>query len=128
MSLMDTRWETEEIKIRAYMASPDFSRTRGDRIYIYINNRNIRDKLVTRAIMEAYGQRLMKGRYPQVVVFFEIDPSLVDVNVHPAKQEVRFHQSRLVYQALSSTIERALRDQFRPPSYAGRQGSEGYGG
>lgn len=125
VSLMDTRWETEEIKIRAYMASPDFSRTRGDRIYIYINNRNIRDKLVTRAIMEAYGQRLMKGRYPQVVVFFEIDPSLVDVNVHPAKQEVRFHQSRLVYQALSSTIERALRDQFRPPSYAGRQGSEG---
>jgi DNA mismatch repair protein MutL len=124
VSLTDTRREVEGIKIRAYMASPDLSRNRGDRIYIYINNRNIRDKLAMRAIMEAYGQRLMKGRYPQVVVFLEIDPSLVDVNVHPAKQEVRFHQGHIVYKALSSTIERALRDQFSSNSYAGRQVSE----
>ena len=124
VSLIDTRRETDGIKIRAYMASPEFNRARGDRIYIYINNRNIRDKLVIRSIMEAYGQRLMKGRYPQAVVFLEIDPSLVDVNVHPAKQEVRFHQSRQIYQAVSSTIERALRDQFKSPSYAGFQGSK----
>ena len=124
VSLVDTRREVEGIKIRAYMASPDLSRNRGDRIYIYINNRNIRDKLATRAIMEAYGQRLMKGRYPQVAVFLEIDPSMVDVNVHPAKQEVRFHQGHIVYKALFSTIEKALRDQFSSHSYPGRQVSE----
>jgi DNA mismatch repair protein MutL len=124
VSLTDTSREVEGIKIRGYMASPDLSRNRGDRIYIYINNRNIRDKLAMRAIMEAYGQRLMRGRYPQVVVFLEIDPSLVDVNVHPAKQEVRFHQGHIVYKALSSTIEKALRDQFSSHSYAGSQVSE----
>jgi DNA mismatch repair protein MutL len=121
VSLTDTCREVEGIKISAYMASPDLNRNRGDRIYIYINNRNIRDKLAIRAIMEAYGQRLMKGRYPQVVVFLEIDPSLVDVNVHPAKQEVRFHQGHKVYMALSSTIEKALRDQFISHPYAGHQ-------
>jgi len=110
VSLIDTYRERNGIKITAYLAPPDFSRTRGDRIYIYINNRNIRDKLVTRSIMEGYGQRLMKGRYPQVVVFVDIDPSLVDVNVHPAKQEVRFHESRMVYQAVSSTIEKDKTD------------------
>src|SRR4030043_142775 len=124
VSLADTRREVEGIKIRAYMASPDLSRNRGDRIYIYINNRNVRDKLAIRAIMEAYGQRLMKGTYPQVVVFLEIDPSMVDCNVHPAKQEVRFHQGHIVYKALSSTIEKALRDQFSSHSYLGRQVSE----
>jgi DNA mismatch repair protein MutL len=121
ISLTDTCREVEGIKIRSYMASPDLSRNRGDRIYIYINNRNIRDKLAIRAIMEAYGQRLMKGRYPQVVVFLEIDPSSVDVNVHPAKQEVRFHQGHSVYMAISSTIEKALRDQFSSRPYAGHQ-------
>ena len=121
ISLTDTCREVEGIKIRSYMASPDLSRNRGDRIYIYINNRNIRDKLAIRAIMEAYGQRLMKGRYPQVVVFLEIDPSSVDVNVHPAKQEVRFHQGHSVYMAISSTIEKALRDQFSSHPYAGHQ-------
>lgn len=121
ISLTDTCREVEGIKIRSYMASPDLSRNRGDRIYIYINNRNIRDKLAIRAIMEAYGQRLMKGRYPQVVVFLEIDPSSVDVNVHPAKQEVRFHQGHTVYMAISSTIEKALRDQFSSHPYTGHQ-------
>ncbi|MEE9611791.1 MAG: hypothetical protein V3W19_11090, partial [Desulfatiglandales bacterium] len=74
--------------------------------------RSIRDRLITRAVMEGYGQRLMKGRYPQAVIFLEIDPAVVDVNVHPTKQEVRFHQSRLVYQAIISTIEGALGERF----------------
>jgi len=124
VSLIDTYRERNGVKIRAYLAPPDFSRSRSDRIYIYINNRNIRDKLVTRSVMEGYGQRLMKGRYPQVVVFLDIDPTLVDINVHPAKQEVRFHQSRMVYQALSSTIERALTDQFKSFSYEGHKRPE----
>jgi DNA mismatch repair protein MutL len=125
VSLIDTNTEKDGIKIKAYLAPPDFSRSRGDRIYVYVNNRNIRDKLVTRSVMEGYGQRLMSGQYPQMVIFLEIDPSLVDINVHPAKQEVRFHNSRMVYQAVSSSIERALKEQFSPFSDKGYKAPEG---
>ena len=107
-SMIDASQETGELRVRAYLAPSDLSRARGDRIFIYINNRNIRDRLVTRAVMEGYGQRLMKGRYPQAVLFLEFDPSLVDINVHPTKQEVHFSESHLVYKTVISTIERAL--------------------
>jgi DNA mismatch repair protein MutL len=111
-TLVDLDQQVGELKIRAYLAPPDLSRSRGDRIFIYVNNRSIRDRLVTRAVMEGYGQRLMKGRYPQVVIFLEVDPSLVDINVHPTKQEIRFRHSRLVYQAIISSIEDTLRQRF----------------
>ena len=107
-SMIDVYQETGELKVRAYLAPPDFNRNRGDRVFIYVNNRNIRDRLVTRAIIEGYGQRLMKGRYPQAVVFIDLDPNLLDINVHPTKQEIRFHQGQLVYKTIVSTIERNL--------------------
>ena len=100
--------ETDDLKLNAYLGPPDLNRARGDRLFLYVNGRNVRDRLLTRAIMEAYGQRLMKGRYPYAVVLMEIDPSLVDVNVHPTKQEIRFQNSHQVYQALLSTAEKAL--------------------
>jgi DNA mismatch repair protein MutL len=96
--------ENGETIITGYLASPEMSRNKGDRIFIYVNGRNVRDRLLTRAVMEGYGQRLMKGRYPQLVLFMEIDPSFVDVNVHPTKQEIRFHHSHLVFQTIVSTI------------------------
>jgi len=110
-SLIETTEETDGLKIRAYLAPHEMSRSRGDRIYAYINGRSIKDRMITKALMEGYGQRLMRGRYPQAVVFVELDPSLVDVNVHPAKQEVRFHNSRTVYDTLASTIEKNLKNQ-----------------
>lgn len=113
-SLMDTRGEAEGCSISIYMAPPESSRNKADRIYIYVNNRSIRDKLVLRSIMDGYGQRLMKGRYPQAIIFLEIDPALIDINVHPAKQEVRFQEGHLIYKTISSVIERSLKDQFAP--------------
>ncbi|NLA75222.1 MAG: DNA mismatch repair endonuclease MutL [Deltaproteobacteria bacterium] len=113
-SFMDARFTHGRFSLRAYLAPPELSRTRGDRIYVYINNRNIRDKLVMSAITGGYGQRLMKGRYPQVALFIDIDPAFVDINVHPAKQEVRFEDGRVIYQSISSTIARALGDQINP--------------
>lgn len=114
LSLIDTAQEKDGLKLRAYLAPPDLSRARGDRLFIYVNNRSIRDKIIIRSITEGYGQRLMKGRYPQAVVFLEIDPSLVDVNVHPAKQEVRFHDGSLIYKLVSSALHKALGDQCSP--------------
>jgi DNA mismatch repair protein MutL len=117
LSLIDTYFEANGFEIKAYLSPPDYSRARGDRIYIYVNNRNIRDKLVIRAIMEGYGQRLMKGRYPQVALFIKADPMLVDINVHPAKQEVRFDKGQFVYRAILSGIDKALKDQLNPFSF-----------
>ena len=113
-SLIDTNGKADGCNVMIYMAPPEYSRNKADRIYIYVNNRNVRDRLIARSVMDGYGQRLMKGRYPQVVIFLEIDPSLIDINVHPAKQEVRFQQGHLIYQIISSTVGKALKDQFTP--------------
>jgi DNA mismatch repair protein MutL len=107
-AVIEKKGGNDDLIITAYLAPSDLARSRGDRLFVYVNSRSIRDRLVTRAIMEGYGQRLMKGQYPQAVLFIEIDPTEVDVNVHPTKQEVRFHNSRIVYQAVASTIEKAL--------------------
>lgn len=97
-----------DLSVKAYVAPSDFSRNRGDRVYLYVNKRNIRDRLATKAIMEGYGQRLMKGQYPQAVVFIDIDPMDIDVNVHPTKQEIRFRNASRVFQAIVSAVERGL--------------------
>ena len=119
VSLLDAHFKQEGLALRAYLAPPEMSRTRGDRMYVYVNNRNIRDKLIIGAITRGYGQRLMKGRYPQVALFMDIDPAIVDVNVHPAKQEVRFEDSGFVYKNIASTIARSLGDQLDPFSSPG---------
>ncbi|RLC32146.1 MAG: DNA mismatch repair endonuclease MutL [Deltaproteobacteria bacterium] len=113
------------ISLRMFLAPPDFSRTRGNRMFFYVNGRNIRDRLVTRAVMEGYGQRLMKGHYPQAVLFLDLDPSQVDVNVHPAKQEVRFHNSRNVFRMISATIEQVLSRSVHPFLPSGRHADSG---
>ncbi len=113
-SITEAQERIHELGVSVYLAPWELSRTRGDRLYVYVNGRNIRDRLVTKAIMEGYGQRLMKGHYPQAVIFLEMDPSKVDVNVHPTKQEVRFHNSRDVFQAIVSTIEKALARSSNP--------------
>jgi DNA mismatch repair protein MutL len=106
--------QLNDLKIKAYLASPDLSRSRGDRIFVYVNYRSVRDRLITRAVIEGYGQRLMKGRYPQAAIFIEMPPSLVDINVHPTKQEIRFRDGRRVYQAIVSAIEGVLGEQLHP--------------
>ena len=111
-AMIEAEEKNHDLGVRAYLAPSDLSRTRGDRIFAYVNGRNIRDRLVTKAIMKGYGQRLMKGRYPQAVIFIELDPSSVDVNIHPTKQEVRFHNSRDVFQTIVSTVGRALSQSF----------------
>ena len=107
--------ESAEITIKAYLAPPEMSRSRGDKILIYANRRYIRDRSLTRAIIEGYGQRLMKGRYPQAVVFIAMPPSLMDLNVHPTKQEVRFSQQRSLYQRLVASIQSALGQKYHVP-------------
>jgi DNA mismatch repair protein MutL len=111
--------EVGGLSITVYAAPPDFSRGRGDRLYVYVNGRNIRDRFATKAILEGYGRRLMKGQYPQAVVFLDIDPLEIDVNVHPTKQEIRFRNASKVFQAIVSAVEKGLK---RSPQPFSRQG------
>ena len=98
----------DDLRVTVHAGPPDLSRTRADRLYVYVNGRNIRDRFVTKAILDGYGRRLMKGQYPQAVVFIDIDPQEIDVNVHPTKQEIRFRNASRVFQAIVATVEQAL--------------------
>ena len=103
-----------EFKVRIFLGHPDQSRTRGDRVLFYVNRRHIRERSLMHAVMEGYGQRLMKGRFPEAVILMEIDPAQVDVNVHPTKQEIRLHQNRHIHENLISVIRKALGPKYYP--------------
>ena len=123
-AIMEGEERYGDLSIKVYAAPPDFARSRGDRLFVYVNGRNIRDRFITKAIMDGYGKRLMKGRYPQVALFIEIDPLEIDVNVHPTKQEIRFRNARKVFQAIVAAIENRLARSPHPFSGQGLIGSE----
>jgi len=118
-AMMKGEGKDRDLSITVYAAPQDFARNRGDRLYVYVNGRNIRDRFVTKAIMEGYGRRLMKGQYPQVVVFIDIDPLEIDVNVHPTKQEIRFRNASRVFQAIVSSVAKGLMGSPQPFSIQG---------
>lgn len=112
-SMVEAHEKGPGLEIKAYLAPWEFSRNRGDRLYFYVNGRNIRDRFIARAIVDGYGQRLMKGQYPQAIVFIDMDPSQVDVNVHPTKQEIRFSDGRALFGKIASVVEKSMSGAFQ---------------
>ncbi|CNI65972.1 MULTISPECIES: DNA mismatch repair endonuclease MutL [Yersinia] len=104
-------WQHGDLTIRGWVADPAASRTLSEMQYCYVNNRMMRDRLINHAIRQAYQDLLKDDQQPAYVLYLDIDPHQVDVNVHPAKHEVRFHQARLVhdfiYQAVTSVLQQA---------------------
>ncbi|GAB3378207.1 DNA mismatch repair endonuclease MutL [Azotobacter armeniacus] len=96
------------LRLWGWVGLPTFSRSQADLQYFYVNGRMVRDKLVAHAVRQAYRDVLFNGRHPTFVLFLEVDPSVVDVNVHPTKHEVRFRDSRMVHDFLYGTLHRAL--------------------
>ncbi|WP_430460166.1 DNA mismatch repair endonuclease MutL [Thalassolituus sp. LLYu03] len=96
------------LKLQGWVGLPTFSRSQADMQYFFVNGRVVRDKLVVHAIKQAYRDVLYHGRHPAFVLYLELDPKLVDVNVHPTKHEVRFRDGRLVHDFLFRTLHHAL--------------------
>lgn len=100
--------ERTDLRLWGWVGLPTFSRSQADSQYFFVNGRVIRDKLIAHAVKQAYRDVLYHGRHPAFVLFLELDPAQVDVNVHPGKHEVRFRDSRAVHQCVFGTLHRAL--------------------
>jgi DNA mismatch repair protein MutL len=104
----EVRIEVGPMRITGRAGTPAAARARADQQYVYVNGRYVRDKLIAHGVRSAYEDVLHGGRQPAYVLFIEIAPDRVDVNVHPTKIEVRFRDSREVHQAVRRAVEGAL--------------------
>lgn len=104
-------WQHDGLHLYGWFGAPSLARSQADLSYSYVNGRMMKDKTINHAIRQAYGESLPKEHYPAFVLFLDIDPSQVDVNVHPAKHEVRFHQGRLVHDFIYQGVLNALQTQ-----------------
>ncbi len=102
--------QRENLRISGYVSLPTLNKANSLSQYLFVNNRPVRDKLLLGAIKGAYQDVLAANRYPMCALFFDIDPAYVDVNVHPAKAEVRFYDNALVRGLLVSAIRHALNE------------------
>jgi DNA mismatch repair protein MutL len=101
-------FEAAGMRLWGWVGEPGYSRSQADAQYFYLNGRMIRDKLVSHALRQAHQSVLEPGRYPAYLLYLEIEPQQVDINVHPTKHEVRFRESRLVHDFLLRALVRAL--------------------
>ncbi|PJA19687.1 MAG: DNA mismatch repair protein MutL, partial [Deltaproteobacteria bacterium CG_4_10_14_0_2_um_filter_43_8] len=111
-ALFTVEEHADDYSLQGFVAHEDYSKAQAKYASLFVNGRAIKDKSLLHAFSSAYGERLAHGRYPLGVLFLELDPSLVDVNVHPQKREVRFSEPSLVYDFIKSSVRKAL--SFKP--------------
>ncbi len=102
-------------RVHGYLSPSHFTLPSPRQIFTYVNHRFVRDKLLTHALLAGYSTLLMTGRYPLAVLFLEVAPAEVDVNVHPAKLEVRFRRGGAVHELVSRSVQDRLRLQLSSP-------------
>ncbi len=113
--------QREDVKVRGFAGLPTAARNTSAQQYMFVNGRSVRDKLISGAIRGAYADVLPAGRFPALVLFLDCPPERVDVNVHPAKAEVRFRDGGLVRGLIVSAIREALAAKRAPDTGLARQ-------
>lgn len=98
----------EKLEISGVVSDASLRFGSGENIKIYVNERPIQDKIIRKALMDAYARQITPGEYPMAILMFKIEPSEVDVNVHPAKLQVKFADSQMIYQVVYQTISELL--------------------
>ncbi|KAF3977646.1 MAG: DNA mismatch repair endonuclease MutL [Methylococcales symbiont of Iophon sp. n. MRB-2018] len=116
-------FEASGMQLSGWVGLPTYSRSQPDMQFFYVNARLIKDRLVSHAIKQAYRDVLFHGRHPVFVLYLNLDPTLVDVNAHPAKLEVRFREGRTVHDFLFKALHRSLAD-VRPGQQKNRVNTE----
>jgi DNA mismatch repair protein MutL len=121
--LMPVSARDQGLSLSGFAGPPDQAQLRADRILLYVNRRPVQDRILLKAVREGYSGRLLSREYPQAVIFLEVDPSAVDVNVHPAKSEIRFRDEgrvfALVRSAVAGVMGPALHQSAAPPGLQG---------
>jgi DNA mismatch repair protein MutL len=108
-------WRQGELAAHGFLSSAPLSFPNARYLYTFVNRRYVRDKVLTHAVLQGYETLLMKGQYPAVVLFLDVPFGEVDVNVHPAKFEVRFRRQSDVHEAVARAIRHALRQEAKEP-------------
>lgn len=106
--LLKVKEDSSEVILDAIISRPTYTKSTLNSMYIFVNNRYVKDRFLSRAVLDGYGTLLPKGRYPIAFVNIEIPPHLVDVNVHPAKREVKFQDQNIVFRSISQAIGQKL--------------------
>jgi DNA mismatch repair protein MutL len=110
IDLFEIKAEAQGVKVYGFMSSPEDERTTTQKLYTYVNGRTLRDRFLTRTVIESYGRLIERGKFPQGVLLIEIPVEEVDVNVHPTKNEVRFRRARLVGDLIKAGVGEMLRN------------------
>ncbi|MEE8415625.1 MAG: DNA mismatch repair endonuclease MutL [Desulfobacterales bacterium] len=108
------RLNIDDLSIAGWVSSPRITRSTSRGIYVYVNGRNVRDRIIQHALFEGYAGRLQKGQFPLAVLLLNVPAEQVDVNVHPAKHEIRFAQQKRIHDAVADAVSKMLRSTDRP--------------
>lgn len=109
-NLKQLAYKDEQLEIHGLVGDANLHFPRGDYIHIFVNNRPVEDRLIKKALMDAYQRQIIPGTYPFVLLFIDIDPKLVDVNVHPRKQQVKFLDPWSMFTIVKSSIMQVIGD------------------
>lgn len=110
--LVELNYDSPQLKLAGYVGHPAISINSTKDQYLFINKRPISDHLLSKAVKDAFDNNLMKGKYPVFFINIELAPDLVDVNIHPRKQEVRFESPGLIYSSIRRSVNHALQNKL----------------
>ncbi|MEM4308034.1 MAG: DNA mismatch repair endonuclease MutL [Thermoplasmata archaeon] len=107
-ALMPIRFKKDSVEVSGFISKPEVQKSSSDYIYLYVNKRWFYSKILVNAVRDAYAEHLMKGKYPVALIFIQVPYGEVDVNVHPAKTEVRFLNEKAVVETMVAAVKSAL--------------------